>query len=443
MKLLTRWLATGLMAGLSSFALAGGQPPVLADFAAVPRLAGHVDVDKLTTQLQQMKANTYMWLVWHSQYDWSDLRYFLPKAKAAGIDVWVYLVPHSETPAGSSTFKLYSEPYRTDYVQWAAEIARLSLQHSNLKGYVIDDFVENMIPGRFTADYINRMQQAGKSINPALRFYPLVYVSEVNESLMDTLGPKVDGVVAAYPPNAQSVRDMVPFLKDNYVLPERLQLASRYGVDYPAGDGAFAVQRFAVKTPAQASLQFQFADDYHYFREGEKYLVVQLDGQTIWQEDVARYDKQQVSIDLASRVAGKQYIKLAIGLWDAKLNRNLGVSVILSGLSTPGLVAYPGGSSALSNWQFEKSNRYNAQWLAARRGTGRFNLPTLVMLPAEKFEFQKRTSLTATPSALGSKLRELNQLVQTGLVDGVVTYCLDKSEGNPFMKEVANVYANY
>src|SRR5574343_565698 len=129
MKLLTQWLATGLMAGLSSFALAGGQ-------------------------LQQMKANTYMWLVWHSQYDWSDLRYFLPKAKAAGINVWVYLVPHSETPAGSSTFKLYSEPYRTDYVQWAAEIARLSLQHSNLKGYVIDDFVENMIPGRFTADYV-------------------------------------------------------------------------------------------------------------------------------------------------------------------------------------------------------------------------------------------------------------------------------------------------
>ena len=81
--------------------------------------------------------------------------------------------------------------------------------------------------------------------------------------------------------------------------------------------------------------------------------------------------------------------------------------------------------------------------MAARRGAGRFNLPTLVMLPAEKFEFQKRTSLTATPSALGSKLRELNQLVQTGLVDGVVTYCLDKSEGNPFMKEVANVYANY
>ena len=38
---------------------------------------------------------------------------------------------------------MYSEPFRLDYGRWAEEIARLSLQHTNLTGWVIDDFYAN------------------------------------------------------------------------------------------------------------------------------------------------------------------------------------------------------------------------------------------------------------------------------------------------------------
>jgi len=119
-------------------------PPAIGDYDAEPRRAdGHVDSDLLVKQLQVMGANTYYWLVWHAATDWEDLPEFLPKAKQAGISVWVYLVPHSESSAPYP----YCEPFRHDYVRWAEEIAKLSLQHDNLPGYIIDDFVANISPG--------------------------------------------------------------------------------------------------------------------------------------------------------------------------------------------------------------------------------------------------------------------------------------------------------
>ncbi len=142
---------------------------VLGDYDAEPRTGGHVDTERLGRRLSDLGANTYMWLIWHNTNDWEDLKVFLPKAKQVGITVWVYLVPHSETAAKDQGWH-YSEPFRLDYIRWAEEIAKLSLLHPNLRGYVIDDFWENVRPDRFSPDYIRRMVAAGKAINPRLKF---------------------------------------------------------------------------------------------------------------------------------------------------------------------------------------------------------------------------------------------------------------------------------
>src|SRR6516165_9211382 len=98
----------------------------LADYdAELRRPDGHIDSDAMVRRLKELGVNTYYWLVWHAATDWDDLHDFLPKAAKEGIDVWVYLVPPTESPPKFS--RNYSEPFRLDYVRWGQEIARLSL----------------------------------------------------------------------------------------------------------------------------------------------------------------------------------------------------------------------------------------------------------------------------------------------------------------------------
>ncbi|GGY27456.1 hypothetical protein GCM10008098_20660 [Rhodanobacter panaciterrae] len=193
---------------------------VLGDYDKEPRLNGRVDTDRLVTKLVDLNANTYMWLIAHGTNDWQDLAIFLPKAEKAGITVWVYLVPPSETPAQGSTFH-YPEPFRLDYIKWAQEIARLSLSHPNLKGYVIDDFWRNIVPSKevhskkFTPDYIHKMVEAGKAINPKIKFYPLMYFTHQmdDEQFINTWSQLIDGVVAAYPANRAAVENSLALLR--------------------------------------------------------------------------------------------------------------------------------------------------------------------------------------------------------------------------------------
>lgn len=167
----------------------------LADYDSELRLKnGRVDSDGLLERLKELGANTYYWLVWHAATDWDDLQVFLPKAAQAGIEVWVYLVPPSESPpqyVGS-----YSEPFRLDYLRWAEEIARLSLKHANLTAWVIDDFYANR--EFFKPAYLQKCQERAKGINPRLAFLPLMYFREVRPNFVEDYRGVIDGVVVAY-----------------------------------------------------------------------------------------------------------------------------------------------------------------------------------------------------------------------------------------------------
>ncbi|WP_328991752.1 hypothetical protein OG394_36130 [Kribbella sp. NBC_01245] len=113
-----------------------------------PRADGwrHYDSRKLVERLKAMNVNTYLFGIWEAPTDWDDLRKeFAPLAKAAGIDVWVDLVPPSECqadrPEGPYLEGYCSRPYKLDFIAWARNIATLSLQYPNIKAWQIDDFL--------------------------------------------------------------------------------------------------------------------------------------------------------------------------------------------------------------------------------------------------------------------------------------------------------------
>ncbi|MDN4593411.1 hypothetical protein [Polycladomyces subterraneus] len=151
----------------------------------------HVDTPGMIQALRELNVNTYLYLIWHEKTDWDDLhKEFLPAAKQAGIDVWVYLVPPSE-----STTKR-SEPYGTDYIAWADAIGRLSCQYDNLKAWAIDDFSHNL--DFYTPEYVQQMQNAARAQNPYLQFLPQMYFPNITPQFVDQYASCIDGIIMAY-----------------------------------------------------------------------------------------------------------------------------------------------------------------------------------------------------------------------------------------------------
>jgi hypothetical protein len=194
-------------------------------YGAPPRLAnGHVDNERLLKELRDIHANTYHWLIWTKTNDWDDLKLFLPKARAEKIKVWVTLVPPSESAPKTAW---YSEPFRLDYVRWAEEFARLSLQETNLVAWSVDDFTHNL--NFFTPEYLGKILNASREINPKLAFVPCCYFKAMTPQFAEKYAPLLDGIL--FPYRAESAGGN---LKDSTLLePEMEKLRALFGPKMP------------------------------------------------------------------------------------------------------------------------------------------------------------------------------------------------------------------
>ena len=236
--------------------------PILGNYNSQQKINNHVDSQQLLRGLKDMGANTYMWLIGGGN-DWEDLKEFLPRAKEEGISLWAYLRPPTETPATGYDGP-YSEPYKNDYTAWAKAVANLSLKYSNLVGYVIDDFWYNTLAYErgtiFTTNYIKRMVIAGKSINPNLKFYPLLYFRQIDIPFIDSLSTLIDGVVAAYPGQIRdkfNISDSLAIIKalsftdDDYQI---IRVTLPGSTNSPEGDYGFASKNITVTNPDEAKI---------------------------------------------------------------------------------------------------------------------------------------------------------------------------------------------
>lgn len=162
---------------------------ILGTYSNPPRLAdGQVDDQRLISQLKTMGANTYNWLIRDGANDLDALKHFLPLARQAGLKVWVTLLPPSEPP--------FSEPFRLDYDQWAAELAVLSKKEPNLVAWSIDDFINNI---RFySPEYVREFISRSRAINPKLAFIPCCYYKYITAAFVSDYAGLLGGILFPY-----------------------------------------------------------------------------------------------------------------------------------------------------------------------------------------------------------------------------------------------------
>jgi len=159
-----------------------------------PRLADkHVDAATLISKIKAANANTYNYLVGHEATDWTDLPAFLDAADEAGIDVWVTLLPPSESPPYGTS---YSEPHRLDFLAWAHAISNLSASHKSLKAWSIDNL--NYDCAFFTDEYLDSIVKASKETRVELKFIPVVYYTALGMPACQHLFRHADAVQFYY-----------------------------------------------------------------------------------------------------------------------------------------------------------------------------------------------------------------------------------------------------
>jgi len=112
---------------------------------------------------------------------WPFLEELLKEAQKRDIDIWVYFKsPSSINDEGDREYK------KLLYKDWFNSLAKLSKNYSNLKGGIIDDFInENYWSGSewkdingeqlFTPEYLGEMRDLIASENPEFKFYPVLY----------------------------------------------------------------------------------------------------------------------------------------------------------------------------------------------------------------------------------------------------------------------------
>lgn len=222
-----------------------------ATYCRAPRRADNrVDVERLIAELVELKANTYSFCIHNWATDWDDLKLILPAANAKGIRVWGSVVPPSESPP---RLKNYAEPFRLDYVRWAEEFAKLSLEHTNLVAWSIDDFTHNL--KTYTPEYVQQMRAAQQRVNPRLAFVPCCYFPTITPRFATNYVPLLDGILFPYRHESAGVN-----LKDpSLVEPEIKKLKEICGEKFPIVLDIYATahSRLGATTPEYVDAAMQ------------------------------------------------------------------------------------------------------------------------------------------------------------------------------------------
>lgn len=403
-------------------------PQHLADYDAELRGPdGRVDIDAMVQRLKDLGVTTYYWLIAHAATDWDDLKLFLPEAAKAHIEVWAYLVPPSESAPKYST--LYPEPFRLDYQRWAEEIAHLSLEHTNLTAWVIDDFYENH--ALYTPTYVRDMQERARRVNPRLKFSPLMYYWEINRKFAEDYRNVIDGVVAAYPQSAQEIERAWAIFNDAATA-EPCELAFPHYT--PSHEGDFViVSQSATASRNRQRLRFVERDDFTGPTAGYHFKQLLINDSVVWEEDVAGATNgwREVKVDVSDQVRGKRNARLAFRLFDKKGVGNFGVHWQLKDLRAEGL-QLSANLEAPAQWKVEQRGAFEAGFGdALQNRTPRFHIPLFVMTAAQPIEFKLRHGEPASPERISQWLRMCLDEMQNRKCEGVVTYCLDKSTNSP------------
>jgi hypothetical protein len=203
---------------------------------------GHMDTARLLSELGELHANTYNWLISRANTDWDDLHTFLPLAQTKGIRVWVTLLPPSESAPKT---KHNSEPFRLDYERWAAELAELSSHERALVAWSLDDFAYNL--KTFSPDYMQKVIAVQRAKNPDFAFVPCIYYKQATSALAERYKKFFDGILFPY----RSESSTAGFKDADSVVSEVKSLKQLFGEDFPIVVDIYATRhsRLGPSTP--------------------------------------------------------------------------------------------------------------------------------------------------------------------------------------------------
>ncbi|MCX5660488.1 MAG: hypothetical protein NTW19_12305 [Planctomycetota bacterium] len=396
-----------------------------------------VDADAMAARLKELGVNTYFWLIWHAPTDWDDLKLFLPKAAKEGIDVWVYLVPASESPPRTG---LWSEPFRLDFNKWAEEIAKLSLQHPNLKAWVVDDFT-----GNFKPEDVRGMQARAKAINPRLAFLPLLYYEGriLSRPFIEDYHDIIDGAVIAYPKDRGDIERAYSALNDGPIAVGN-ELFHPWKHPAAAGDFVMASRTVKVLPGGKQVVRFRERDDFTGPTAGHHFKQLLVDGQVVWDQDIAggKDDWSPVEVDVSEAAKGKTEVTISLRLFAKKGCGDFGVRWLVEDLKAEGLETGK-DLGAPEQWKATKQGGYETGFGGLPKPADRrFSLPLIVMTAASASEFGDRHG-NATPARVAEWLRMSLEAFRDGKCAGVVTYCLDKRPDSAYFEPAKKLFQEF
>lgn len=414
-----------------------------------------------------------------TQAQWDALPGFLAAAQAEGIEVWAYLVPPSESAASyeESTYA----PFYWDYPGWASHIGQVAAAHTNLRAIVIDDFGGNTVEAgnpwtfKFTTGNVAAMRTAARTHAPWMKILPGLYYCQFhnNEGTLSGLGwPKstsstyrgvVDGYIGVYngspsctwwsgdgtpPPNTTD-----PSLAEDHYRFESSMIKCDAGAgclelgvpaDTPTRTGSWtaAKQQIRVADGGSYSLSFATNDDWTGASAGHHKLQVLVDGDVVWQEDVAGYHGWHTStVDLTAALEGKTEATLTLRLYEATGVSNMPVAAWFDSLATEGFtLTNPNFDTSLTGWtRSQSAAAFKQKWA-----------PSLDYVPmtyaARLADIEPDPTTAAYAVEVATKAL---QLYDEGLSDGVILYNMNLTGapnglGDPAtLGEIADLYSAY
>lgn len=222
----------------------------------ITRPDGDFDVDTTARYLKDagFKCSVYLIQKAEKKSSYENYQKLLEATKNTDIEMWAVIIPPSE---GASSL-----PYRSDYIRWSEELSRLSLKYKNFRGFNIDDFDVGISHATFTRDYVCKIYQAMKEINPHFLFIPTIY--DLDRSVADRLAGCVDGVWLWWQ-NLETATGLSSFIEN-----------TRYAVDgrFPIYGGVYG---------HSASWHKERDPDPEVFRATLKTACKYADGAVIWQ----------------------------------------------------------------------------------------------------------------------------------------------------------------
>ncbi|MCP2329454.1 hypothetical protein HDA40_007961 [Hamadaea flava] len=434
-------MALGAMVlGVPSVATAA-QSPVKGDYATPIRYTDankDIDVAATIAKLSGAHVNTYAYLICYGLRggrDWNTLPAFLTAASAAGIDVWVYLCPPSES---KDTAGNEMPPYYLDYVQWATKIAELSVTYPNLTGWAIDDFAGNA--ATYTRAYTESMVTAARAVNPAVKFRPVLYYPNLvgYSNMLGAYRYYIDGVIFPYRNESNGI-DMTnsanadPETRAVYDAISCAGSARCAQFYFPPNTASTAGWKTSYSTtvsvnPTAASygLTFDVWDDFTGATAGYRYARVAIDNTVVFSRDIAGTPASTaVTISdsvLRPLLAGKSSATLRIEMYDAKAVANFHTAMTFDSIAGTGFTVTSGDFDSGTGWTAARSSTAYLYGFVP-------NMKPTLMTYASKLA---REPDAPTPAYVGAVVDTALDLAALGITDGSLIYCLNKTGADTY-----------